>query len=104
MIFPFRFNKDETDPALKFPDLAGRGFSFNISVGGATHIVRVSYNVWTNNGQVSIYDAAQIPVALNIPLIAAFSDGHPNFLYDKQFAGYSLAWDPDQGGFIFGET
>ena len=98
----FRFNKDETVPALRFPDLALRAYSFNIQVSGVSYIVRISYNVWTNNGQVSIYDSTQLGLRLNAPLIQNVGTGFPNYLQNiPVFSGYSLIWDMYNQRFVF---
>lgn len=98
----FRFNKDETLPALRFPDLALRAYSFNLQVNGSSYIVRVSYNIWTNNGQVSIYDASQNALRLNTPLIQNIGNSFPNYLSNiPAFDGYSLVWDSGNQQFVF---
>jgi len=102
MIYPFRFNNNETDPSLRFPDLAGRAFTFNFTANNLTYTVRVSYNLFTSNGQVSVYDQSQNPIIVNTPLIETFDGLHPNFLWDRVFAGYYLVYDPGQAGFVFG--
>lgn len=103
MIYPFRYNNNETSPALRFPDLAGRAFTFNIFANNLTYTVRVSYNVFTNNGQVSVFDQSQNPIIVNTPLIETFNGTQPNFLWNTNvFAGYYLVYDPGQAGFVFG--
>ena len=102
MLYPFTYNESETKPELRFPNLAGRAFSFNIVANNLSYTVRVSYNIFTNNAQVSVFDTAQNAIILNTPLIAATSGTQPNFLWSNLFSGYYLIWAPDQGGFVFG--
>jgi len=99
---PFRFNKDEISPRLRFPDLALRAYSFNLQVKGQTYIVRITYNVWTNNGQVTVMDARQNVLASNMPLIQNITGNHPNYVFSiSAFDGYSLIWDISSQNFIF---
>ncbi len=102
MIFLFEYNNEETAPALRFPQLNGRAYTFNFSIDNQNYAVRVNYNVWTNNAMVSIFDSSQNPISINMPLIPKYEDDYSNFLYKKVFAGYFLYWDPNQDGFVFG--
>ena len=97
----FTFNKDETDNALRFPDLADAAMSFSIKVGTDTYIVLVSWSTWLNSPLVSVYTANNIPVAINQPLAKRVSDYSPNYLCDKSFKGYYLFWEPDSSWFGF---
>ena len=100
--FPFRFNKNEESPNLRFPELALRGYSFNIQLGQNFYVVRVSYNYWSNSPQVSIYDSAGSSVVLNAPLIEMVTDTFPNYLHGlSQFTGYYLVWDLSSQSFLF---
>ena len=104
IIYPFAYNNNETEPEKRFPSLSGSSFSFNISINDLLYVVRVTYNIWTNNAMVSVIDSADNKIIIDTPLIKTFEDMLPNFLVDNLFAGYFLVWDPDQGGFVFGET
>jgi len=98
----FRFNKNEETPELRFPDLALRALSFNIQIGNAFYVVRVTYNIWANSPQVSISDSTGIALVLNAPLIEKITGTFPNYLYGlSQFAGYSLVWDLSSQAFVF---
>lgn len=97
----FRFNKDETENRLRFPDIAESALSFSIAVGTKTYTVIVAWNTWLNSPTVSIYTANTSPVALNLPLSARITDVSPNYLSDQIFRGYYLFWEPGSSWFGF---
>lgn len=102
----FRFNKDEIEPYLRFPDLATNAYSFNIQINNNFYIVLITYNIWSNSPQVSIYDSNQNAMVLNVPLmeqlINADNPFSPNYLYGNLvFEGYTLVWNIDSQEFLF---
>lgn len=98
----FIFNKDEESPDLKFTDLALRAYSFNVQISNSFYNVRVSYNVWANSPQVSVFDASGTALVSNAPLIEKITDTFPSYLYnDPAFDGYYLIWDLSNQEFVF---
>lgn len=98
---PFKFNSDETENSLRFPDLANSAMTFSITANGETYIVVVSWNTWLNSPMVSIYTGNTEPIALNQPLAPRVNDYSPNYLCDKRFRGYYLFWEPASSWFGF---
>lgn len=97
----FKFNPDETENRLRFPDLADSAMSFSIRVGDITYTVVVGWNTWLNSPSVSIYTANATPIAINLPLSPRITDTAPNYLADKLFRGYYLFWEPASSWFGF---
>ncbi len=92
--FPFRYNKDESENALRYPDLSHSAYVFSIVTSTATYTVQVTFSTWLNTPLVSVYTNDNVPIMINMPFTERVSDVSPNFLSDKVFKGFYLFWEP----------
>ena len=93
--FPFRYNKDESVNALRFPDLSNNAYVFSITTATSTYTVQITFSTWLNLPLVSVYTNDNVPITINMPLTERVSNLSPNFLSDKVFKGYYLFWEPE---------
>jgi hypothetical protein len=91
--FNFTFNKDETENALRFPDLATSSYVFSFTATDI-YIVTVSWNVYTNSPVVSVRTQDNVDVNVCMPLSPRVNTTNPNFLNSVDLSGYYLFWEP----------
>jgi hypothetical protein len=91
--FSFAFNKDETENALRFPDMASSAYIFSFSA-GETYVVTVTWDTYTNSPLVSVRTQDNTNINIYMPLSPRINDTSPNFLNSLSLTGYYLFWEP----------
>jgi hypothetical protein len=96
--YSFTFNKDETENALRFPDMASSAYIFSFTA-DTTYNVTVTWNTYTNSPMISIRSQDGTNKNVYIPLSPRINDTNPNFLNSLSLKGYYLFWEPISSAF-----